>query len=56
MTAVDGTGNDQNLVGRISESYVEGQKRAAQAVNTSLLQTYWEIGQHIVEYEQILKK
>jgi len=52
MTAVDGTGNYQNLVGRISESYVAGQKRAAQAVNTSLLQTYWEIGRHIVEYEQ----
>jgi len=52
MTTVDGTGNYQNLVGRISESYVAGQKRAAQAVNTSLLQTYWEIGRHIVEYEQ----
>lgn len=42
----------QNLVGRISESYLAGQKRAVQAVNTSLVQTYWEIGQYIVEFEQ----
>lgn len=42
----------QNLVGRISESYLAGQKRAVQAVNTSLVKTYWEIGQHIVEFEQ----
>lgn len=42
----------ENLVGRISDSYVAGQKRVAKAVNSNLLQTYWEIGQHIVEYEQ----
>src|SRR5690606_39465877 len=36
----------------ISESYLAGQKRAVQAVNTSLVKTYWEIGQHIVEFEQ----
>ncbi|MFA7446228.1 MAG: PDDEXK nuclease domain-containing protein [Flavobacteriaceae bacterium] len=42
----------QNLVGKISESYLAGQKRAVQAVNTSLVKTYWEIGQHIVEFEQ----
>ncbi len=29
-----------------------GQVRAVQAVNTHLLQTYWQIGQHIVEFEQ----
>lgn len=52
MTAIDEAGKYQNLVGRISESYIAGQKRAVQAVNTSLLQTYWEIGQHIVEFEQ----
>ncbi len=52
MTAIDETGEYQNLVSRISESYIAGQKRAVQVINTSLLQTYWEIGQHIVEYEQ----
>jgi hypothetical protein len=40
------------LVDRIAESYVSGQRRVAQAVNAGLLQTYWEIGRHIVEFEQ----
>lgn len=52
MTSIDPTENYDNLVDRISESYTAGQNRAVQAVNTSLLQTYWEIGQHIVEFEQ----
>ena len=52
MAAIDEAGKYQNLVGKISESYIAGQKRAVQAVNTSLLQAYWEIGQHIVEFEQ----
>lgn len=52
MAAINEAGKYQNLVGRISESYIAGQKRAVQAVNTSLLQAYWEIGQHIVEFEQ----
>ncbi|WP_240524665.1 DUF1016 N-terminal domain-containing protein [Candidatus Sulfidibacterium hydrothermale] len=30
----------------------EGRKRAAQSVNTILLETYWQIGRHIVEFEQ----
>ncbi len=52
MKELDTTGSYKELVGNISESYLAGQKRAVQAVNTSLLQTYWEIGQHIVEFEQ----
>lgn len=52
MKPIDNLENYDNLVGRISESYLAGQKRAVQAVNTNLLQTYWEIGQHIVEFEQ----
>jgi len=40
------------LVRRIAESYVSGQRSVAQAVNAGLLQTYWEIGRHIVEFEQ----
>lgn len=52
MKPIDDVGNYDNLVGRISKSYLAGQKRAVQAVNTNLLQTYWEIGQHIVEFEQ----
>jgi hypothetical protein len=42
----------QHLVQRISDRYQLGQSRAAAAVNTSMLETYWSIGEYIVEYEQ----
>jgi predicted nuclease of restriction endonuclease-like (RecB) superfamily len=42
----------QNLVKQISETYLQGQKRAAAAVNTNMVETYWLIGQYIVEFEQ----
>ncbi len=42
----------QSLLQRISDTYVSGQRQAAQAVNTHLLKTYWQIGQYIVEFEQ----
>jgi len=32
--------------------YQEGRKKAAIAVNAHLVQTYWSIGQYIVEFEQ----
>ncbi len=40
------------LVNQISVAYEEGRQRAIQTVNTQLVQTYWEIGQYIVEFEQ----
>ena len=42
----------QYLIVKISDTYVSGQVKATQAVNTQLLETYWQIGQHIVEFEQ----
>ncbi len=42
----------QYLLVAISNTYVSGQGKAIQAVNTQLLETYWQIGQHIVEFEQ----
>lgn len=42
----------QNLLGQIAEAYAGGQARAAQAVNAHITETYWEIGRHIVEFEQ----
>ena len=42
----------QNLLERISDAYTQGRVRAVQAVNAELIETYWRIGQHIVEYEQ----
>lgn len=46
------TNNYQQLIQRISVTYTDGQKKAVQAVNTHLLETYWQIGQYIVEFEQ----
>ncbi len=42
----------QNLIGTISQTYENGRSRALSAVNTELVNTYWEIGQYIVEFEQ----
>jgi predicted nuclease of restriction endonuclease-like (RecB) superfamily len=42
----------RELVVKISEVYKNGQKSAAIAVNTTLVGTYWHIGQYIVEFEQ----
>ena len=42
----------QQLVSQISNTFVDGQKRAVIAVNSCLVETYWKIGQYIVEYEQ----
>jgi len=40
------------LLQKISGSFTVGQRRVAQAVNASVVITYWEIGRHIVEFEQ----
>ncbi len=42
----------KELIGKISDTYSIGQISATQAVNTQLLETYWQIGQYIVEFEQ----
>ena len=40
------------LLGHIAELYREGQRRAHQAVNSVITETYWQIGRDIVEFEQ----
>ena len=40
------------LLQQISERHKQGQATAYQAINASMLETYWNIGQYIVEYEQ----
>ena len=42
----------QNLIHQIGELFQSGRQRAIQSVNTVLVQTYWEIGRYIVEFEQ----
>jgi predicted nuclease of restriction endonuclease-like (RecB) superfamily len=41
----------QALVEQISLTCRAGQLRAVQAVNAELIDTYWQVGQHIVEFE-----
>jgi len=41
-----------HLLSNISEIYNNGKVRAFNAANIALVQTYWQIGQHIVEFEQ----
>jgi predicted nuclease of restriction endonuclease-like (RecB) superfamily len=36
----------------ISELLLLGRQQAGRAINTILVQTYWQIGRHIVEFEQ----
>jgi predicted nuclease of restriction endonuclease-like (RecB) superfamily len=40
------------LIDTIGNLLQQGRQAAAQSVNTILVQTYWYIGQHIVEFEQ----
>jgi hypothetical protein len=40
------------LVLQISETFEQGQQQAILAVNSQLVETYWMIGQYIVEFEQ----
>jgi len=40
------------LLQQISDTYTQGQVRAVQAVNVQLIETYWQVGRHIVEFEQ----
>ncbi len=42
----------QQLIDRIGECLAQGQLRAFEQVNTLLVETYWQIGQYIVEFEQ----
>ncbi len=42
----------QGLVNQISETFVQGQRKAVIAVNSHLVDTYWRVGQYIVEFEQ----
>jgi len=44
--------NYQSLKNQIGELLILGRENAGRAVNTILVQTYWQIGRHIVEFEQ----
>ncbi|MEM8524847.1 MAG: DUF1016 N-terminal domain-containing protein [Bacteroidota bacterium] len=42
----------QQLIEKIGEAYQAAKSRIATAVNTEMLKAYWDIGMHIVEFEQ----
>lgn len=42
----------QALIGRISDCLTQGRIQATRQVNTVLLETYWQIGHYIIEFEQ----
>ena len=44
--------NYKTLKEQIKLLLTEGRKKAVASVNSILVQTYWHIGKHIVEYEQ----
>ncbi len=41
-----------DLIDKIGSLLQQGRQQAVQSINTILVQTYWYIGQHIVEFEQ----
>lgn len=41
----------QHLVEGIGSLLTEGRRNAAYAINMVMVETYWRIGQYIVEYE-----
>lgn len=45
-------GEYKQLITHISSIFERGRQQAVQAVNVQLLETYWEIGRYIVEFEQ----
>lgn len=44
--------NYSQLISQIGELLTLGREKAAHSINTILVQTYWEIGRYIVEFEQ----
>lgn len=44
--------NYQSLISHISDTFTQGHKKAVMAVNSNMVETYWKIGQYIVEFEQ----
>ena len=53
MDKIEKNGNTYHgLIDQISETFVQGQRQAVIAVNSNLVDTYWKVGQYIVEFEQ----
>ena len=42
----------ERLLDRVSKRYLQGSAQAIRSVNSTIIDTYWDIGRYIVEYEQ----
>ncbi len=55
--ALKKTGNEYGeLLDQISGVFSQGQVQALRAINVALIDTYWQVGRHIVEFEQAGQK
>lgn len=45
--------NYQSLVEQIKSTYTDGKTKAIKVVRRELVLTYWAVGKHIVEFEQM---
>ncbi len=52
ISSIQGDKSYQQLFEVISATYLGAVERTAQTINRNLLETYWEIGRYIVEFEQ----
>ncbi len=52
MELIKNSGDYNGLVSQISNIYLQGKHKAALAVNSQIVETYWQIGKYIVEFEQ----
>ncbi len=53
LTNIKHTPEDySSLLTKISDTYLKGKQKAVSFVNTELLNTYWKVGEHIIEFEQ----
>ena len=48
----DKVGNINSLAENIAHLVADARGRAMQTVNTALIETYWQVGRYIVEFEQ----
>jgi len=52
ITTLINYSNYSDLLHNIGDELERGRKQVVSAVNSAMVETYWHIGQHIVEYEQ----
>ena len=46
------TVEDNQLFSQIKQVLDEARRQVARTVNTTIVNTYWQVGKYIVEYEQ----